>query len=306
MGVEFGLVLPAGPPKGPTNHWANVIDAMLSDLVGHINGVWMTDHFQWDDNPTYECWTVLAYMAARWPQFMIGPVVLGQGYRNPALLAKMAATLQTLSRGRFIMGIGAGWKEDEYHAYGYEFPSPGVRVAQLEETLEILTRLWTEPGQVTYQGQHYRVFNAHCEPKPVPVPPILVGGGGDKTTRLAARFADWWNIPDANFATYHDRQQALQAHCADLGRDPASIRYSWFGRLGLGRTQSDALALSGGKWHPGNALVGTPAQVIELMKPFVDAGVDYFMVEVLGLPDRQIFDWLVGDVIPAIQAYGQG
>lgn len=302
--IEFGLVMPAGPPREHVDQWQEVLDATLSDLSGVIEGLWMTDHFFWGDDPTYEAWTALAYMSARWPQLTVGSIVLSQSYRNPALLAKMGATLQELSRGRFVMGIGAGWKEDEYYAYGYPFPRPGVRVAQLEDTLEILTRLWTEPGQVTYQGEHYHVKDAYCEPKPNPVPPILVGGGGRKTTRLAARFADWWNIPDAGFPTYQERLKVLQGHCADLGRDPASIRYSWFGRLSLARTQEEALARSGGKWTPDNAFVGTPEQVIAQLQPFIDVGVDYFMVEVLDLPDREVFEMLTGQVMPAVGAIG--
>ena len=105
-------------------------------------------------------------------------MVLGQSYRNPATLALMAATLQALSGGKFIMGIGAGWKEDEYRAYNYPYPSPSVRVQQLEEILIILKKMWEEPGQVSYQGRHYAIKDAWCEPKPEPQIPILVGGGG--------------------------------------------------------------------------------------------------------------------------------
>ena len=176
MTIEFGLVLPAGPPKDQIDRWLDELDSSLSGLDEHFKSLWMTDHFFWDDDPTYEAWTVLAFAAARWPQFDLGPMVLGQSYRNPALLAKMAATLQALCRGRFIMAIGAGWKEDEYHAYGYPFPRAGIRVEQLEDTLEIIRRLWTEPGQVTYQGKHYSITEAYCEPKPEPIPPLIVGG----------------------------------------------------------------------------------------------------------------------------------
>ncbi|NDJ74892.1 MAG: LLM class flavin-dependent oxidoreductase, partial [Chloroflexi bacterium] len=157
MTVQFGLSLPFGPPKGQIWHWKETTDTVLGDLTGTFDGIWMTDHFFWGDEPTYEAWTVLAYLAARWPQLHVGPIVLGQSYRNPALLAKMGATLHALTGGRFIMGIGAGWKEDEYHAYGYPYPRPGIRIEQLEDTLEILKRMWTEPGQVTYEGKHYRV-----------------------------------------------------------------------------------------------------------------------------------------------------
>src|SRR5512140_341264 len=133
MTVEFGLSLPIGPAKGnPASQWSGDLDTSLSGLGPYITGLWMTDHFFWGDQPTYEAWTILAYAAARWPRYTVGPIVLGQSYRNPALLAKMASTLHHVSGGRFIMGIGAGWKEDEYHAYNFPYPRPGIRIEQLE------------------------------------------------------------------------------------------------------------------------------------------------------------------------------
>jgi len=198
------------------------------------------------------------------------------------------------------MGIGAGWKEDEYHAYGYPYPSPGVRMEQLKDTLEILKRLWTEPGKVTYHGKHYRINDAYCEPKPVPVPPILVGGGGHIITRLAAQYADMWNVPDANWSSYREYLSRLEAGCETVGRDPSTIRRTWFGRLVIGRTEAEARSL-GGKWTPENAFVGTPQQVVEQMMPFVEAGVDYFMTEILGLPDPDVIGMLLEDVLPKVR-----
>jgi alkanesulfonate monooxygenase SsuD/methylene tetrahydromethanopterin reductase-like flavin-dependent oxidoreductase (luciferase family) len=291
----------AGPPKGQINKWMDDLDASLPQLAGAFDSLWMTDHFFWDDNPTYEAWTVMAFMAARWPQFKIGPMVLGQSYRNPALLAKMAATLQTLTGGRFIMGIGAGWKEDEYHAYDYPYPRAGVRIEQLEDTLEIFKRVWTEPGPVTYEGKHYKVVNAWCEPRPDPVPPIIVGGAGEKTMRLAARYADGWNLSDSPIERYHDRMSVLKRHCETIGRDFSSIELSWFGRLAVAKTEADALALSNGRWNKTNAFVGTPQQAVDLMRPFVDAGVSSFMLEVLGLPDPATIEMVLEDVLPRVR-----
>lgn len=301
MTVEFGLSLPAGPPKGQVGKWMDDLDTSLPQLEGHFRSIWMTDHFFWEDKPTYEAWTVLAFMAARWPQFEIGPIVLGQSYRNPALLAKMGATLQTLCDGRFIMAIGAGWKENEYRAYGYEYPSAGVRIAQLKDALEILKRMWTQPGQVTYQGEHYQVVDAWCEPKPDPVPPILVGGGGKKTTRLAVQYADIWNMPDANWQAYSKRIDYIKAHCEDLDRDPATLRLSWFGRLVVGKTEQEALELGRGEWTPDNAFVGTPTQIVEQMRPFVEAGCDYYMTEVIGLPDPEVIELVLEEVLPQVR-----
>ena len=148
--VDFGLGLLAGPSKGQNERFLTELDATLAQLKGSFRSIWMTDHFFWDGEPTFEAWTVLSYLAARYPDFEVGPMVLGQSYRNPATLALMSATLQTLSGGRFVMGIGAGWKEDEYRAYGYPYPSPKVRVEQLEDTLIILKKMWgrTRAGQL--------------------------------------------------------------------------------------------------------------------------------------------------------------
>jgi len=301
MAVKFGLGLLAGPPKGQISKWMDDLDAVLPGFVGHFESLWMTDHFFWGDDPTYEAWTVMAYMAARWPQFKIGPMVLGQSYRNPALLAKMAATLQTLSDGRLIMAVGAGWKEDEYRAYNFPYPRAGIRIEQLADTLEILRRMWSEPDPVTYEGKHYRIVDAWCQPKPDPVPHLIVGGGGTKTMRLAAQYADGWNLPDANLEKYTGRLSVLKQHCEALGRDPQSIELSWFGRLAVGRTEAEALALSNGRWNKSNAFVGTVAECVELMQPFVEAGVSYFMLEVLGLPDPDVIGSVLEEVLPAVR-----
>ena len=302
MSIDFGLVLPTGPRKNQINQWLDELDTTLPRLKGHFRSLWMTDHFFWDDDPTYEAWTVLAFAAARWPEFELGPIVLGQSYRNPALLAKMGATLQRLSQGRLIMAIGAGWKEDEYHAYGYPYPRAGIRIEQLEDTLEIMKRLWTEPGQISYQGKHYQIVEAYCEPKPDPLPPLIVGGGGTKTMRLAARYADWWNIPDANIDQYRQRLAILKEHCASLGRDPATLRLTWFGRLAVAKSEAEALALSDGEWTTDRAFVGTPQQVVEQMQQFTEIGVDYFMIEVLGLSNPDIEGMVLEEVLPQVQA----
>lgn len=300
MNIEFGLGLLAGPPTGQINRFTDDLEVVLPKLEGHFSGIWMTDHFFWGDEPTYEAWTVLTYLAARWPKFHVGPAVLGQSYRNPALLAKMGATLQMLSGGRFIMAIGAGWKEDEYHAYGYPYPKARVRMEQLEDTLEILKRMWSTPGKVSYHGKHYQIEDAYCEPKPDPIPPIIVGGGGETTMLLAARYADWWNLPDANWQKYNDRLTILKRQCEAVGRDPATLRLSWFGRLVVGKTEAAARALDS-KWTPENAFVGTPTQIVEQMQPFIDAGVTYFMFVVLGLPDPEIIHLLTEEVLPKLK-----
>ncbi len=301
--VDFGLGLLHGPPAGQNQRFITELAETLDQLKGYFSSIWMTDHFFWDGAPTYEAWTVMSYLAARFPDFEVGPMVLGQSYRNPATLALMAATLQALSGGKFIMGIGAGWKEDEYRAFNYPYPSPSIRVQQLEETLIILKKMWEEPGQVSYQGRHYAIKDAWCEPKPVPKIPILVGGGGYTTMKHAAKYADIWNLPDKPLAPYVERLNILRRHCEDIGRDPASLRCSWFGRVSLGRTEAEAEARGlsrDDKWTSENAFVGTPQHVAEQMNGFVEVGCDYFMVDIIGSPDEEVIGMFTQELIPAL------
>src|SRR4029434_9049658 len=163
MSIEFGFIMPGDRIDGPrrAEYVANV-DRALALVAGHFDSAWFIDHLQFGDSGVLEGFTALTYMAARHPRLRFGHTVLCQSFRNPALLAKMGATLQFLSGGRFILGLGAGWHEEEYRAYGYDCPSAAVRVDQLEETLRIITTLWTK-GQATFDGAHYRVIGAICE-----------------------------------------------------------------------------------------------------------------------------------------------
>lgn len=301
--VDFGLGLLHGPPRGQQDRFLADLDATLPQLQGTFRSIWMTDHFQWEGQPTFEAWTVLAYIAARYPEFEVGPMVLGQSYRNPALLALMSASLQTLSGGRFIMGIGAGWKEDEYLSYNYPFPSAKARVEQLEETLVILKTMWEEPGPVSYSGRHYRIKDAWCEPKPEQKIPILVGGGGYTTMKHAAKYADIWNLPDKPLGPYIERLNILRRHLDEIDRDPATLRLSWFGRVSLGRTEAEAEARGKSRipqWTQDNSFVGSPQRVAELMSEFVEAGIDYFMIDIIDAPDEEIIGMFTEEVVPAL------
>jgi alkanesulfonate monooxygenase SsuD/methylene tetrahydromethanopterin reductase-like flavin-dependent oxidoreductase (luciferase family) len=302
MPVDFGLALVEKHPKSHLTKWMDDLDAVLPILEGHFRSLWMTDHLFWGEQYAYEAWTVLSFLAAKWPRFDVGPMVLGQNYRNPALLAKMGATLQIFSHGRFIMGIGAGWKEDEYVGYGYDFPPVAVRMEQLDDTLEIIKRLWMQPGKVTYQGKHYHIVDAILEPKPDPVPPIVIGGGGKKTMLLAARHADWWNISDSNLEKYTDRLGVLKQHCADIGRDINTLRLTWFGRLSVGKTREAALARAAKYgWTPDRAFIGTAQEIVDQLKSFVDIGVDYFMLDILDLPDIEVQRSVLEDIVPKVK-----
>lgn len=280
----LGLVLPIGPTPGDPAQVLADVDALLDRLDPHVEDLWVTDHLQWDDDPTLEAWTTLSFAAARWPDLGLGTVVLGQSYRNPGLLSKMASTLQVLSGGRLVLGVGAGWKRDEYDAHNYPFPSGGTRVDELGDTLEILAASWDVDGPVTVAGEHHQVSQAHFVPRPEPRPPLLVGGGGDRTLRLVARHANWWNLPDCSVDHYADRVDELRVACDEIDRDANDIRLGWFGRLGIAASLEGAIGLSAGRWTPDNAIVGTPEQVADRMSEFGALGVDHFALEVLTEP----------------------
>jgi alkanesulfonate monooxygenase SsuD/methylene tetrahydromethanopterin reductase-like flavin-dependent oxidoreductase (luciferase family) len=308
MPVEFGLALIESHPKAPLGQWMADLDAIVPQLEGHFKSLWMTDHLFWEDLFAYEVWTTLSFIAARFPKFDIGPMVLGQSYRNPGLLAKMAATLQVFSEGRFIMGLGAGWKADEYRAYNWELPPASVRLEQLEDTIEICKRLWTQAGKVTYQGKHYQVVDAYCEPKPVPIPPIVIGVRRDKALGIAAKYADWWNVSDAPIAEFKDRLAVLDRHCEAIGRDPQTLRRTWFGRVVTGRNQADIDRRANSRLKPysrDNSFLGTPAQVVEQMLEFVAVGADYFMIDILDLANPDVMGMLLEEIVPKVKRAGE-
>ncbi|RDH75170.1 TIGR03560 family F420-dependent LLM class oxidoreductase [Mycolicibacterium moriokaense] len=189
------------------------------------------DHFYGlseNTDPTLEGWTSLAAMATVVQRARVGCMVSGVTYRNPAVLAKMAVTVDHISGGRLDFGLGAGWHEAEHRGYGIEFPSPGTRVDMLDEALTVIRRLWTEES-VTHEGRFYTLREALGEPKPVqrPHPPIVVGGEKPKMLRVVARHADEWNVPShGDVAEWARTSAALDEACAEVGRDPSEIRRS--------------------------------------------------------------------------------
>ncbi|HEU5088588.1 MAG TPA: LLM class flavin-dependent oxidoreductase, partial [Roseiflexaceae bacterium] len=200
--IQCGWHMPSFAADGGDNAaFVGQIHATLEHIEGKLDSVWVDDHlipwaaWQPKDTPALECMTTIAYFAAAYPQLKFGSSVLCQSFRNPGLMAKMAANLQLLTGGRFLFGIGAGWMEQEYHSYNYPYPAAAVRIKQMEEAIEIARRLWTT-SPASFEGAHYRIEHAFCEPRPDPVPPILIGGGGEQLTlRAVARYADWWNLP---------------------------------------------------------------------------------------------------------------
>ena len=293
--MEFGLHLRRWPgvEVAPVEWYRRQVEP----LPEAFTTVWVSDHFQ-DESPNLECWTLLTYLAASFPRFKVGTLVLGQGYRNPALLAKMGATLQFLTGGRFVMGIGAGWAEPDHTAYGFGFPSRKDRVEQLAETIQILRAMWTD-SPATFNGRHYRIEGAYCEPRPDPMIPIMVGTKGPKALRVAAEFADWWNW-DAPAEAFDPPLQILHEHCADIERNPSTITLTASAWVHLPRDLADWRGPQNSGYEDVLAipLGPTPADAVHQLVAMRDRGVAHIMV----LPeDQATLDRFCGEVVPTFE-----
>lgn len=305
--IQFGLFMPAeSRDKHGRASYVSDLNRALDLATGHFDSAWIVDHLQFGDTAVLEGFTTLTYMAALHPQLTFGHAVLCQAFRNPALLAKMGTTLQLLSGGRFILGLGAGWHEEEYRAYGYAFPPAHVRVEQLEEALQIITALWAE-GQATFEGQHYRVIQAVCEPRPDPAPPIVIGAFRPMMLRLTATYADGWDVSSTNSERYYALVAQFERACAEVGRDPSAVRRSWSGGCACAPTQREAEVLAGDRCSadPGAedfGFVGTPEQIVEQMRPFIALGVRHFRLDCVDFPQVRGLDLLINEVLPALNA----
>ncbi len=302
--VTFGLVLPAGSPTraGRATFVAD-LNRALSLVAGHFSSAWMIDHLQDGADDMLESFTTISYLAALYPQLMFGQTVVCQSFRNPALLAKMGATLQLMSGGRFILGLGAGWNEDEYRAYGYAFPPAPVRVAQLEETIQIVKAMWTQE-QASFQGTYYHLLNAVCEPRPDPLPPLIIGAFKPRMLRLTATYADGWDVSSTGIVGYRRMAETFAQACAEIGRDPTTVRRSWSGGCVCAPTQAEAEQIGGERYSAQNdddfSFVGTPQQIIAQMQPFIALGVDSFLLDCGGFPNLTTLELLVHEVLPVV------
>ncbi|SRR5258707_1174606 len=300
--VQFGLNLPIHPSDDlPRPEFLKGLRAALDTIVGHFDAVWMADHLQFGNASILEGWTALTYLAALRPELKYGHLVLCQFFRNPALLAKMAATFQYMSQGNFILGIGAGWAEEEAQAYHLPFSSAGQRVGELEEQLQIIKALWREDS-VTFEGTYHQVQNAICQPRPEPLPTVLVAAHQPRMMRVAARHADWWNTGVGTLDEAREKLQALDAACESVGRDPQTLRRTAMIGCYCAPTEQKLQEMTSKHSGPfGLGFVGTPAQVVEQLLPFVEAGFDYFMISAGGVPsDTTTVEMLAHEVLPML------
>jgi alkanesulfonate monooxygenase SsuD/methylene tetrahydromethanopterin reductase-like flavin-dependent oxidoreductase (luciferase family) len=296
--VQFGVIVPDTALDRANRHrYMENVHRLLNAVKGHYASAWSIDHVQGD---VLEGWTALAYLSALHPEFVWGHTVLCQSFRNPALVAKMGASLHFMSGGRFVLGLGAGGQEAEYLSYGYDFPLGSTRVEELDEALQIIKAMWTQE-RATVEGAHYRVTEARCEPKPDPIPPVMVGAFRPRMLRLTARHADWWNVSSTGIDSYQRYLQEFHRACDEVGRDPATVRRVWSGGCVCAPTEAEVADLAPARYQVGEDFVGTPAQIIEQMQPFVALGVDYFVLDCGGFPRLTTVETLVNEVLPAFR-----
>jgi alkanesulfonate monooxygenase SsuD/methylene tetrahydromethanopterin reductase-like flavin-dependent oxidoreductase (luciferase family) len=279
------------------NVWSRLVEhtvPYLDRTVHPFDAIWLPDHVQYGAHRVAEGWTLFAYVLARYPDKLCGHEVLCNSFRNPAHLAKMVATAQALSGGRVVLGIGAGWNEEEYRAYGWAFPSTRVRVAQLAEAIELIRRMWAG-AEASYQGEHYAITAAHCEPRPDPVPPVMVGGHGETyLLRVVARHADWWNYPFRDLETYAKKQETLKRHCREVGRDYDAIEQVVRVGILIGESEREVERL---KLDPQARpladmhVVGTPAGVTDVLRRVIAQGAHRLSVNFADVP-RPEGTWL--------------
>ena len=277
--------------------------------------MWASDHFMLNDGEPdrncLECWTLLTAIAAEVKDIRIGPLVTCASYRNPALLAKMAATLDQVSGGRLEFGIGAGWKDVEYEAYGYRFPPAGERVSQLEESIQIIKNLWTQPTS-TFTGEYHSVNSAVAAPKPIqkPHPPMLIGGSRPRMLRIMAKYADTVNfVPQPDASTYASTLARLEEICAEEGRNFDHIRKTHFLTMLVGAddagvqdrlervAQRDGMSTEEWRSKRTRAFIGTTADARDFLKRYTELGVTQFMVVFPYEEEAESIKLLADDVI---------
>jgi len=323
---EFGVAIIIFAGAGGAHHdaplyekldWRVTRETVLEcDRLGY-DSIWICDHLMMGrDQSIFEGWTTLSALSTVTEKVKLGSWVLCNSYRNPALVAKMAATLDVISGGRLIFGYGAGWHEREYQAYGIPFPKPSIRVKQMKEGLKIIKRLWTEKEGVTYKGKYYGVQGAVCEPKPLqkPHPPIMVGAWKPLMLEAVAELANIWDMGgDPSIETYKEKLAILEEKCSKLSRPFEGLKKSLHGHILIGPTEQRVREIKrriergwGGAYgtlrgyaygQMDRVISGTPDQCVEKLGSFVDVGVSQFIFIFLDFPSLEGIRLLAEKVI---------
>jgi F420-dependent oxidoreductase-like protein len=285
--TRFGVQLPSFSGIDPADLFEHVAGLATTAEDAGFDSVWVMDHFYQlpplggPDQPMLEAYTLLGALAARTRRVRLGTLVTGVTYRNPAILAKIVTTLDVISQGRAILGIGAAWYDVEHQGLGIGYPADRVRLDMLEEAVQVCRAMFTGDG-VSFSGTHFRLDHARNLPRPVQPggPRIMIGGGGEKRTlRLVARYADMCNVT-GDAGTLARKIEVLRRHCAEAGRDPAEVAVTWMTPLILTTSSQNTaemhqmLAASGSPEETAGFTVGQPHQIPGLVAGHIEAGAD--------------------------------
>ncbi|HET8844130.1 MAG TPA: LLM class F420-dependent oxidoreductase [Ktedonobacteraceae bacterium] len=294
MTMKYGVIVPQGWRMDLVGISDPIEAAETMIRVAHTvedlgyDAVWLFDHFHTVPVPTQEvtleCWMSTAALARETQRVRIGQIVTCNGYRNPALLAKMASTVDVLSHGRLDFGIGAGWYEHEYRAFGYDYPDAPTRLRYLREAVQIILKMWSDEEAV-FEGKYYQIRGAINQPKGVQKPhiPMLIGGGGEKVTlKLVAQYGDACNVGNLEPEGIAHKFAILREHCAAVGRDYESINRTVMLNCSIARTDEEALERAravnfarntgGAEYLQTRALVGSPATIRQRLVEYEQVG----------------------------------
>ena len=296
MAMQYGIIVPQGwrmdlvGIEDPVEAYETMTRVAQEAEALNFHSIWLFDHFHTVPVPTqevtFECWTSTAALARDTKRVRIGQMVTCNGYRNPALMAKMASTVDVLSHGRLDFGIGAGWYEHEYLAYGYDYPDAPERLRYLREAVQVIHAMWTQ-DEATFEGKYYQVRGAINQPKGAQRPhiPLLIGGSGEKVTlKLVAQFGDACNISNADIPVLEHKLAVLKEHCEAIGRDYESIKRTLLINCTIGETEDAAFeklpASSRGQLEAiqKQALYGTPEMIRNRLAEYEAAGVQEVII----------------------------
>jgi len=303
--IRFGVILPDYKEFKLVKQVA-----LESEALGY-DSVWITDHlFQISPPSGYrlECWALLSALASITTNIRLGTIVLCNSFRHPSVLAKMAATLDVISNGRLEFGIGAGWYESEYRGYGFPFPKPSIRIAQLEEAVQLIKEMWTKE-KATFTGKFYRVEEAYNNPKPIqkPHPPIWIGGQGEKLLlKLVAKQGDGSNFWGTTPEITKRKLRVLDMYLTKIGRALSSVQRSWAGDCVISQdpeeVKSTVKKLRGdqAETFTSSNLVGTPDQVLERIQQYIDVGISYFMCAFPDYSNLESLRLFAEEVVPML------
>jgi len=335
ISFEYNVPVFAGAPEEGTEpvhrdtpcyeglDWEQTKAGVLKAEALGFDAVWAPDHLMLGrDRAEYECWTLLSTIAGLTDDVNVGSLVLCNDYRNPALVAKMAATLDVVSEGRLELGLGAGWHDPEYDAYGWEYRDGFERLMRLDESIRLMKRMWDAGGDgASFDGERYQIEDAPCSPPPVqdPHPPVLVGGQGEEVTlKLVAKHADVWNtdVFNGDLPTLQRKIGVIEDHCETVGRDPDEVDYSWDGHVVCARDeekrerlldlmtpiqfedeyvdQPDITRENADDYF----VMGTPEECAAAIEERVEAGVTSFQCWFVDFPDYGGMELFADEVMP--------